>query len=190
MNDCDAEAENTVGRSSSMSRSEYSLYKLYTLPIHFIWRWNETREKANNSNYFNGKLFPFNTTSCTSNSISENRKNWFLQLKLIRFKFVQRKALNDVIAGLTLSRPFRKCCWVSLRMRPRELENKFLVSSFTLSYCLIKGVVTCGERFVCHVIGDVWTAPLTGLSLISHVRLVAGREYWPVQLPLISSPIL
>lgn len=30
----------------------------------------------------------------------------------------------------------------------------------------------------------------TGLSLISHVRFDAGREYWPVQFPLISSLIL
>lgn len=36
INDCEADAENTVGRSSSMNFSTRSLYKLYTLAIQDI----------------------------------------------------------------------------------------------------------------------------------------------------------
>jgi hypothetical protein len=63
MNDWDADAENTVGRSSSMNLSARSLYNLYTLAIQEIckkgWEkwlinWNSLKKKFNK--FFNVQL--------------------------------------------------------------------------------------------------------------------------------------
>lgn len=163
MNDCDADAENTVGRSSSINFSVRSLYKLYTLAIQDICN------EENKSKYW----IPENLGKVRGNS--QQVFLLIVQLNLINFLFIlwNWKSLslpfnldfnhsvgklfplrvlhrNDsmfihslplldnklIMISLTLRRPLTKCCWVSLRNSPIVVENKFLLSSLTDGYCL------------------------------------------------------
>lgn len=99
MKDCDADAENTVGRSSSMSRSVYSLYKLYTLPMHLIWSEKEEERKMQTIKFERKKkVSTINSTSCIdynqSDSLFIQRElqhslDQFLKLKLLPYDLIE-----------------------------------------------------------------------------------------------------